>query len=64
MKFRDFSALTAGLGLADKNAVLGMSKINPFPAAKGTAESIGPKGCEAVETTKTNFAVPVAVGSC
>ncbi len=33
MTFTDYMAMREGLWLADKNAVLGMSRVNPYPPA-------------------------------
>jgi hypothetical protein len=43
MTFKQFLELDEGMWLPDKNAVPGMSRINPFPATHARLKRIMPK---------------------
>ena len=48
--FREYVQMREGLWLADKNAVPGMSKLNPFPATQTKLKRIAPKPLHRVRT--------------
>ena len=56
MTFSEWRALREGLWLADKNAMQGMSRLNPFPTTQAHLKKIRGKPIEPAKPTKIRVA--------